>query len=239
MPHFEASPWGEAGARSAADEGPGHAGLAAGGPSSAPVCPLGHLPPLGEGFLGGGISGRSWAAGGSFIRPYGAPPVTTQPARSAAERAGAEACRSPLAPRPPAAVVMRERSSSRERSGAGSTGVIDARRTDSHDPRTYERAARMGRPFVKAFFLLDRPRPVLFLTLSKREWGAESPGLSRPPRRGRIPSPPLISSSPARPSKASAPHTAADSSGAGWAGSSPPPRRPARRSRIPWCGCTR
>ena len=30
--------------------------------------------------------------------------------------------------------------------------------------------------FVKAFFLLDRPRPVFFLTLSKREWGAESAG---------------------------------------------------------------
>ena len=54
-------------------------------------------------------------------------------------------------------------------------------------PPSHERAARMGRPFVKAFFLLDRPRPVLFLTLSKRERGAESPGLSRPPRRGRSP----------------------------------------------------
>ena len=43
-------PLGEAGARSAADEGTGHASLAAGGPSSAPVCALGHLPPQGEGF---------------------------------------------------------------------------------------------------------------------------------------------------------------------------------------------
>ena len=66
-------------------------------------------------------------------------------------------------------------------------GGLDARRTDSPDPHTHERAARMGRPFVKAFFLLDRPRPVLFLTLSKRERGAESPGPSRPPRRGRSP----------------------------------------------------
>ena len=78
--------------------------------------------------------------------------ATARAARSEAERAEREVQASASAVRLSAAVVMRVQSSFsagvRRRDGGG----IDVRRTDSHDPRNDKRAARMGRPFVKAVF---------------------------------------------------------------------------------------
>ena len=92
-------------------------------------------------FKGGPGSGRR-----------GKTAATHQAARSKAERAEREVQASASAVRLFAAVVMRVQSSFsagvRRRDGGG----IDVRRTDSHDPRNDERAARMGRPFVKAVF---------------------------------------------------------------------------------------
>ena len=123
--------------------------------------------------------------GGPGSERRGKTAATYQAARSEAERAEREVQASASAARLSAAAVMRVQSSFsagvRRRDGGG----IDVRRTDSHDPRNDERAARMGRPFVKAFFLLDRPRPVLFLMLPKREWGGGIPREPPDPRRSR------------------------------------------------------
>ena len=66
----------------------------------------------------------------------------------------------------------------------GRRGANSPHQTDSHDSRTHEQEALPGLLFVKAFFLLDRPRPVLFLMLSKREWGTDSPGNPAPLANG-------------------------------------------------------
>ena len=52
------------------------------------------------------------------------------------------------------------------------------------------RPARTDPP--RRFFLLDRPRPVLFLSRTKREWGVECSGHRRTPRaaKRRLPPPP-------------------------------------------------
>ena len=60
--------------------------------------------------------------------------------------------KSDLAPRLPAAVVMRVQSSLNSGVGRRDDGAIDAHRTDSHDHRNHEDAAREGRIFVMAVF---------------------------------------------------------------------------------------
>ena len=46
---------------------------------------------------------------------------------------------------------------------------------DSEQPPYISKPARMRRFCAKRFFLLDRPRPVLFLSRTKREWGVDCP----------------------------------------------------------------
>ena len=59
---------------------------------------------------------------------------------------------------------------------------------DSGQPPYLSQLARTCKFGAKRFFLLDRPRPVLFLSRTKREWGVESPGDHRTsPRRRAAP----------------------------------------------------
>ncbi len=86
-------------------------------------------------------------------------------------------------------------------------GAIDARQTASHDPRTHERATRMGRPFVIAFFSFGpaaarkvncpegaREAPLEgSLFGKKRKWGADPRRTPAPPEGGSprdLPPPP-------------------------------------------------
>ena len=63
-------------------------------------------------------------------------------------------------------------------------GASDTRRTDSHDPRTYEQADPFPGPPVRlSIFSVDRPRPFSFRCLEKK-MGAESSGNLPAPRKG-------------------------------------------------------
>ena len=78
--------------------------------------------------------------------------------------------------------------------------------TASHPPPAAWRYALARTDPPWRFFLLDRPRPVLFLSRTKREWGVESSGDHRIPRTAKrciaqpefwlTPLPPLVFSPP-------------------------------------------
>ena len=81
-------------------------------------------------------------------------------------------------PAPTPKVVMRGRSLFHRRR------LAQGRRGPRHPPHRFTRPPsheqadppQRVRLFVSALFLLDRPRPVLFLAHPKREWGAGFPG---------------------------------------------------------------
>ena len=65
-------------------------------------------------------------------------------------------------------------------------GGLDARRTDSPDPRTHEQADPFPGPPVRlSIFSFDRPRPFSFRCLEKK-MGAESPGNLPAPGKGDL-----------------------------------------------------
>ena len=63
--------------------------------------------------------------------------------------------------------------------------------THSEQLSYLSKPARTRRFCAKRFFLLDRPRPVLFLSRTKREWGVDCSGHRRTPPRRRAAHPPF------------------------------------------------
>ena len=82
--------------------------------------------------------------------------------------------KSDFAPCLPTARSMRGPGTSTTGEGRKVDGASDTCRTDSRDPRNHEDAARLGRIFVKASFVLGRARPVFFAAGRKENGGAFS-----------------------------------------------------------------
>ncbi len=81
-----------------------------------------------------------------------------------------------LAPRSSAARSVRLRGISTTGGRRRVDGASNICRTDSLDSRICRTLRLRCKVRHPALFLLDRPRPVLFLALSKREWGADPHG---------------------------------------------------------------
>ena len=81
-----------------------------------------------------------------------------------------------LAPRSSAARSVRLRGISTTGGRRRVDGASNICRTDSLDSRICRTLRLRCKVRHPALFLLDRPRPVLFLALSKREWGADTHG---------------------------------------------------------------
>ena len=113
--------------------------------------------------------------------PPGKPAAATGAAPGEAEGAEIGADQIRQAPPLSAARSVRLRGLSTAGVRRRGDGAFDVRRTDSHDPRTYERAARTGRSFVLASFLLTGRDRFLF-DASKRKWGRVPAGTPRPRR---------------------------------------------------------
>lgn len=87
-----------------------------------------------------------------------------------------------LAPRSSAARSVRLRGISTTGGRRRVDGASNICRTDSLDSRICRTLRLRCKVRHPALFLLDRPRPVLFLALSKREWGADPHGAPQPLR---------------------------------------------------------